>query len=417
MALLEITLDRYDRLDRLRRMLAEVSASNRFQRAKLGTAPRLASVEDFRRLPLCTKAELARDAERNPPFGSNLTYPLERYERYHQTSGTTGSPLRILDTAASWEWWLRCWAKVLDACGVTDADRAFFAFSFAPFIGFWSAFDAVSQRGALTVPGGGSDSSRRLRILLDTGCTALFCTPTYALRLAETARREGIDLAASQVRCAVLAGEPGGSIPAVRKRIEEAWNAVPYDHAGASEIGAYGIPCPRGRGVFVNEEEFIAEVLDPATLEPVEEGETGELVLTGLGRWGCPAIRYRTGDTVRPRRVAEGLLLEGGIIGRCDEMILVRSVNLYPAAIEEVIRRTAGTAEFRITARRERQMDEVQIELEAAAAVCAEVEREMRNAFGIRAPVRSLDAGALPRWEGKARRFRDLRAVGRPLRK
>ncbi len=411
MALLEANPEICDRLDRLRRMLSAVLAANDFQRDRLGAAPRVDSPADFRRLPLCAKAELADDARKNPPFGSNLTYPPERYARYHQTSGTTGAPLRILDTAESWEWWLRCWAKVLDACGVTGADRAFFAFSFAPFIGFWSAFDAVSRRGALTVPGGGADSSRRLRILLDTGCTALFCTPTYALHLAETARREGIDLAASSVRCAVLAGEPGGSIPAVRQRIAEAWGAVPYDHAGASEIGAYGIPCPQGRGMFVNEEEFIAEVLDPATLEPVEEGETGELVLTNLGRWGCPAIRYRTGDTVRPRRVAEGLLLEGGILGRCDEMILVRSVNLYPAAIEEVIRRVAGTAEFRITARREGQMDEVDIELEAAASVCGKVRQEIRNEFGIRAPVRPLDRGALPRWQGKARRFRDLRAA------
>ena len=411
MALLEANPELCDRLDRLRRMLSAVLAANEFQRDRLGAAPRVDSPADFRRLPLCAKAELADDARKNPPFGSNLTYPPERYARYHQTSGTTGAPLRILDTAESWEWWLRCWAKVLDACGVTGADRAFFAFSFAPFIGFWSAFDAVSRRGALTVPGGGADSSRRLRILLDTGCTALFCTPTYALHLAETARREGIDLAASSVRCAVLAGEPGGSIPAVRQRIAEAWGAVPYDHAGASEIGAYGIPCPQGRGMFVNEEEFIAEVLDPATLEPVEEGETGELVLTNLGRWGCPAVRYRTGDTVRPRRVAEGLLLEGGILGRCDEMILVRSVNLYPAAIEEVIRRVAGTAEFRITARREGQMDEVDIELEAAASVCGKVRQEIRNEFGIRAPVRPLDRGALPRWQGKARRFRDLRAA------
>ena len=413
MALLAANLEQGGRLERLQRMLAEVAASNPFQRARLGpmpaAMPRVASAEDFRRLPLCTKADLAADARKHPPFGSNLTYPLERYARYHQTSGTTGEPLRILDTAESWEWWLRCWAKVLDACGVTGADRAFFAFSFAPFIGFWSAFDAVSRRGALTVPGGGADSSRRLRILLDTGCTVLFCTPTYALHLAETARREGIDLTASAVRCLVLAGEPGGSIPAVRRRIEEAWGAAPYDHAGASEIGAYGIPCPQGRGLFVNEEEFIAEALDPQTLEPVEEGADGELTLTNLGRACSPAIRYRTGDIVRARRTAEGLLLEGGILGRCDEMILVRSVNLYPAAIEEVIRRAAGAAEFRITARREGQMDEVGIELEASAAVCAEVRREMRNAFGIRAPVRPLDQGALPRWEAKARRFRDLR--------
>lgn len=390
-------------------MLAEVLATNRFQQAKLGAERRVESWEDFRTLPLCNKGDLAADAKANPPFGSNLTYPVDRYERYHQTSGTTGSPLRILDTAASWDWWCICWDKVLDACQVSSADRAFFAFSFAPFIGFWSAFEAVSRRGALTVPGGGADSSRRLRILLDTGCTALFCTPTYALHLAETAKREGIDLTKSAVRCLVHAGEPGASIPAVRQRIEEAWGATPYDHAGSSEVGAFGIPATDGSGVLINEEEFIAEVLDPATLAPVEEGETGELVLTNLGRWGFPVVRYRTGDIVRPRRTPQGLLLEGGILGRADEMILIRSVNLYPAAIEEVIRRVAGIAEFRITATRESQMDEVAIELEASTALCQKVQQEITNEFGIRAPVISVEESTLPRWEAKARRFNDLR--------
>ncbi len=394
-------------------MLAEVPASNRFQQRKLGRECQIDSWEDFRNLPLCTKSELADDAKANPPFGSNLTYPIERYERYHQTSGTTGSPLRIMDTAASWDWWCVCWDKVLDACEVSSADRAFFAFSFAPFIGFWSAFEAVSRRGALTVPGGGADSSRRLRILLDTGCTALFCTPTYALHLAETAKREGIDLTRSAVRCLVHAGEPGASIPSVRNRIEEAWGATPYDHAGSSEVGAFGIPSSDGTGVIVNEEEFIAEVLDPTSSEPIEEGETGELVLTNLGRWGFPVVRYRTGDIVRPRRTAKGLLLEGGILGRADEMILVRSVNLYPAAIEEVIRRVAGVAEFRITATRDAQMDEVAIELEAPTPICQEVRHEIANEFGIRAPVVSVEDRALPRWEAKAKRFKDLRkAIG-----
>ncbi len=390
-------------------MLAEVLASNRFQQRKLGRERQVDSWEDFRSLPLCTKSELADDAKANPPFGSNLTYPIERYERYHQTSGTTGSPLRIMDTAAGWDWWCACWDKVLDACEVSSADRAFFAFSFAPFIGFWSAFESVSRRGALTVPGGGADSSRRLRILLDTGCTALFCTPTYALHLAETAKREGIDLTKSAVRCLVHAGEPGASIPSVRNRIEQAWAATPYDHAGASEVGAFGIPSSDGTGVIVNEEEFIAEVLDPTSPEPVEEGETGELVLTNLGRWGFPVVRYRTGDIVRPRRTAQGLLLEGGILGRADEMILVRSVNLYPTAIEEVIRRIAGIAEFRITATRDAQMDEVAIELEAPTPICQEVRQEIANEFGIRAPVVSVKERELPRWEAKAKRFKDLR--------
>ena len=182
--------------------------------------------------------------------------------------------------------------------GRGSADTVFLAFSFGPFIGFWSAYEGAKRIGALVVPGGGQSSSQRLHTILATKATVLVCTPTYALRLAEVAREEGLDIASSAVRVTIHAGEPGASIPSTRARIEEAWGARTYDHLGMTEMGAYGFTCLNQDAVHVNEAEFIAEILDPMTGTPVAEGEQGELVLTNLGRWGYPALRYRTGDRV-----------------------------------------------------------------------------------------------------------------------
>jgi phenylacetate-CoA ligase len=299
---------------------------------------------------------------------------------------------------------------VLRASGVRPGDRVFFAFSFAPFIGFWSAYHGVSMLGAMAIAGGGMDSRRRLGLLAETGATVLLCTPTYALHLAEVGRKEGVSTANSSVRLTIHAGEPGGSVPAVRQRISEAWGAEVFDHAGASEIGAFGTPDCEGRGVVLNEAEFIAEVIDPASGEPRGKEAEGELVLTNLGRVGWPVVRYRTGDIVRARRLADGrLLLEGGVLGRADEMITVRGVNVYPAAIENIIRRRAESGELRITARRAGEMDEISIELEADAATCRAVGEEIHDQIGLRASVVQAAEGSLPRFELKARRFRDLR--------
>ena len=402
-------LDRWGQLPRLREMLRHVVARNPFWRRKLDGLPLPSDAEEFRQLPLSSNEDLSADLLEHPPYGSNLTYPLEEYTKYHQTSGTMGAPLVVLDTPSSWDWWCDCWHAVLDASGVRSGDRAFFAFSFAPFIGFWSAYEAVARRDVLAVPGGGAATARRLRLLKDTDCTVLFSTPTYALHMSETARQQGIDIAGSSIRCAILAGEPGGSIPSVRGQIAEAWGAEVYDHAGASEIGAYGIPCPKGRGVFVNEREFIAEVLRVDSEEPAGEGETGELVITNLGRWACPVIRYRTGDLVRAKRLEGGLLLEGGILGRVDQMILLRGVNLHPSAIEAAVRRAAGAAEFRITVTRNGAMDEAEVEVEADPVACLAIGEEVQSSFGVRVAVRGAPRHSLPRWEHKAKRFLDLR--------
>jgi len=370
----------------------------------------VASWDDFRRLPCSTKRDLVDDQAAHPPFGTNLTYPLERYVRVHQTSGTTGVPLRWLDTQASWEWWAHCWRFVLAGAGLGPGDRVYFPFSFGLFIGFWAGFEGARALGALAIPGGGADSVARLAAMQALGATALVCTPSYALHLAQTGRERGVDVSALPVRVTVHAGEPGAGIPAVRARIEESWNARAFDHAGMTEIGAYGYECAAQAGLHVNESEFICEVLDPATGAPAREGE---LVLTNLGRLGSPVIRYRTGDRVR---IADAPCtcgrtfqrLEGGILGRLDDMLILRGVNVFPSAVEGIVRRFGAVEEFQIEVFRAGELDEARILVEVAdsdgAAVCAALQEALRAGLGLRLPVMLAAPRSLPRFELKARR-------------
>src|SRR2546429_4412853 len=289
-------------LARLQLGLSRILPHNRFYEEKLlSNTPSLTlqNIDDLSSFPYTAKQELVADQEFHPLFGSNLTYPLNEYIRLHQTSGTTGRPLKVLDTQESWDWWAECWTSVYQAAGVTRDDIVFLAFSFGPFIGFWSASEGAKRMGALTVPGGGMDSLQRLHTIQEVGATVLVCTPSYALRLAEVAQEHGMDMRESHVRVTIHAGEPGASIPATRQRIEYAWGAKTYDHAGMTEMGAYGFACSLQQGIHVNEGEFIAEILDPQSGQPVREGQAGELGLTNLGRWGGPALWYRTGDLVR----------------------------------------------------------------------------------------------------------------------
>jgi phenylacetate-CoA ligase len=368
----------------------------------------------FRTLPFTTKQEFIEDQLEHPPFGTNLSNPLRDYVRLHQTSGTTGAPLTILDTTETWDWWADCWTAVYHAAGVGRDDIVFLAFSFGPFIGFWSAYEGAKRIGALVVPGGGQSSLQRLHMIQATGATVLVCTPTYALHLAEVAAAEGIDLASSSVRVTIHAGEPGASIPSTRQRIQEAWGARAYDHIGMTEMGAYAFTCVDQDHVHVNEAEFIAEILDPITGEPVAEGEQGELVLTNLGRWAWPAIRYRTRDRVvrGPAQCACGrtfLTLPGGILGRVDDMLIVRGVNIYPSSIEAVLRRYPQVGEFRIIITQSGQLDEIEVEVECPEEQLPSLELELGEALHLRVPIRSVPAGSLPRFELKARRLVDRR--------
>jgi phenylacetate-CoA ligase len=398
---------RADQLRKLREGVARVLETNDFWRARLHAVQ---TWDDFERLPLTTKSELLNDQDAHPPFGTNLTFPMESYVRLHQTSGSSGDhPLRWLDTAESWEWWLRVWSDhVYPAAGVHAGDRVFFAFSFGPFIGFWTAFGGAERLGALAISGGAMTSEQRVRNMLDLHATVLLSTPTYALRLADVARAAGLDLAASDVRVTVHAGEPGASIPATRAAIETAYSASCFDHTGMTELGPTGHSCSQRDGIHVIESEFIFEVLD-ASGRPAPEGE---LVATNLGRWGMPLIRYRTGDRVKASREqcscgSPFMKLEGGILGRVDDMFTVRGVNLYPSQVEDIVRRHPGVAEFVIEHRRLRRMDEVTLLVEMAGddVSTARLEADLRQALGVRLGCRVVERGALPRSELKSRRI------------
>jgi phenylacetate-CoA ligase len=407
-------------LKRLREMLQAILPANEFYRAKFSANGLLdiRSMEMVKKLPFTTKSELVKDQELNPPFGSDLTFPTERYIRIHQTSGTTGKPMFWLDTEESWDWFVECWKTVFLAAGVRPEDRIYFAFSFGPFIGFWSGWEAARKVGALAIPGGGLSTTQRLKAIIDYQATVVVCTPSYALHMASEAGRAGINLAEkSRVRITIHAGEPGASIIGTKKRIEEAWGAKCYDHAGATEVGAYAFECEmQPGGVHINEREFIAEVVDAETCDAVKEGERGELIMTNLGRLGSPVIRYRTGDLVqasfRPCQCGcPFMLLEGGVLGRVDDMTVVRGVNVFPSAIENVMREFAEVEEFRIETFVREEMREVKLIVEPRPD-CASIDvlnekvaRRFRECLGLRPQVELVAPGTLPRFELKARRF------------
>jgi phenylacetate-CoA ligase len=407
----------------LRNLFAALIPNNRFYSrrfAEAGFLEGIASLADFAaRMPFTTKQELAGDQHEFPPYGTNLTYPLGDYTRFSQTSGSSGSPLRWLDTTESWGWMVGNWMEVLRACGVRAEDRILFAFSFGPYLGFWTAFEAGVRHGCLCLPGGGMSSLARLQVILDNGVTVLCCTPTYALRLGEVAQDEGICLADSKVRIILVAGEPGAGIPATRARIEGLWpGARLWDHHGMTEVGPVTFECPIRTGVLhVIESSFIPEVIDPESGRAVGPGERGELVLTNLGRTGSPLLRYRTGDLVS--RAAAGrcecgrydMALEGGILGRADDMVIIRGVNVYATAVEQIVRSFDQVAEYRVELSTDQALPEIALLIETvpdcadAKAVAQEIEAAMRTAFNLRVPVAIAPPGSLPRFELKAKRW------------
>lgn len=412
-------------IERLKALIGAIERENAFWSPRLraaGVDASIVSLDEFRRrMPLLTKAELTADQDAHPPYGTNFTYERRRYTRLHQTSSTSGRPLRWLDTAEDWRWLMGGWQAVFDAADVTPEDCAFFPCSFGPFIGFWMAWDAALDRGCLCIPGGGMNTATRLRAMVANRVTVVCCTPTYAIRLGEAAAEEGLDLSKAAVRTLIVAGEPGGSVPAVRARIERLWpGARVLDHHGMTEVGPVTFECPLRPGVLhVNEGMYLCEVVDAfgASLAAPQAGAEGELVLTTLGRAGSPVLRYRTGDLVRaeaPGVCACGrvtLRLRGGIIGRRDDMVVIRGTNLYPSALDAIMGAFPEVAEYRAEIGRSRGMADLRVIVEPreaagdASALCRRVEHAIRDAWNLRVHVRAASSGDLPRFELKARRW------------
>jgi phenylacetate-CoA ligase len=412
------TVDR--QLAALNQHIAEIAATNPFFRRKLGEAAGLDGFDSLAafcaRMPFTTKEELARDQIAHPPYGSTLTFPLTSYTRLHQTSGTAGRPIIWLDTPESWQWVLENWKMVWRKAGATRGDAAFFAFSFGPFLGFWAAFDSAVQFGLRAIPAGGLSSVERLRFLLAQRPRLLCCTPTYALRLADVARTESLDLGQSGVERIMVAGEPGGSVPEIRARIEKSWpGARVVDHHGMTEIGpvSYGVP-EEPTILRLMHHAYFCEVLQPGANVPVAPGDRGELVLTTLGRSACPLLRYRTGDLVRPIPLPgenpKAFALDGGILGRVDDMVIVRGVNLYPSAMDAAIRAVTGVREYQVEIDKRGTLPEIRVKFEAAGDgdPASELSKHLRATFQMRIAVEKVEPGTLPVFEVKARRWKIL---------
>lgn len=412
-----------EQLRQLNFLLETLSSGNEFYRRKLGSASRptrFDSVPAFlRSTPFTTKEELSLDQATHPPYGTNLSFPLSRYTRYSQTSASTGMPLRWLDTTEGWGWMLDNWSVVFGTSGVDPSDRVLFTFSFGPFLGFWTAFEAAVRLGCLCIPGGGLSSRARLQAVLDNRVSVLCCTPTYALRLGEVAQEEGVDLGATEVWRILTAGEPGGCIPSTRNRIQKVWQGVRVaDHHGMTEVGPVSFECSHRAGVLhVIESAYIAEIVDPETGRPVDQGKEGELILTPLGRKGSPLLRYKTGDLVKGAQEVPcvcgrfDLALEGGILGRLDDMVCIRGVNLHPAAVEEVIHSLQGVAEYQVHLEEQGSLPEIRVSVEPSpnvpnpAPLARTLEKRFRDVFTLRIPVAVAAIGSLPRFEMKARRW------------
>ena len=406
-----------DRWKKFRVLLENVMESNPFQKTRLPDFLGVSELRDFEDFlsvcPFTSKDELAKDRLENPPYGTNLSFPRDQYLKFHQTSGTLGKPMAWLDTSEDWKWMLGNWDRVLQAAGVDRGHRCYFAFSFGPFLGFWTAYDAAQRRGCLCMPGGGQGSEQRIRSMLEHEVEFLFCTPTYALRLPEVAKQAGIDLNGHRLRKIIVAGETGGSSPAFREQVGDAWgnDLALHDHYGMTEVGPVAYETPGGAGgLRVLLDSYFPEVIDPVSGKPVKDGVTGELVLTTLGRAGCPVFRYRTGDLVKVMRGVDevGLPtfdLQGGILGRSDDMVVARGVNLYPSAVDAVVRQFPEVAEYQVLCQEKDSMNEVSMLVEAPIESVRALEAALKEAFSLRIPVKRVESNSLPRFEMKARRW------------
>ncbi len=394
-------------------MLDQALPHNKFYAQKLARVKRpLKSLAELAEWPFTFKEELV-GSPRSSGLANHHTWPVERYSRFHQTSGTSGRPMVVLDTAEDWRWVVGCWEYVLDAAGVKAGDRALMAFSFGPHLGFWSAYEALTNRGALAIAAGGMTSPQRLELVRGQHPAVICCTPSYALHMTEIAVEHHIDVGQLGVRTLLVAGEPGGSVPGIRGKLEQMWKAKVHDHSGSTEAGPWGFGNSDGTGLHVIESEFIAEFLSLSSGAAAKEGEEAELVITTLGRPGCPIIRYRTGDVVRPRWNHSGenrfVMLEGGVLGRNDDMLVVRGVNVFPSSIDHIMHSFPEVVEYRATVYKVSEMNRIKIEVEDRMQQPERIAKEIKLRLGLRVEVETVPLGTLPRFEGKGKRFVDGR--------
>ena len=371
--------------------------------------------DNFDSFEFTSKLELQNSQSSYPPYGDFHYLDNAQYNRFHQTSGSSGSPLLFLDSKDGWEWLLNNWLKIFALAGIEKDDRLFFPFSFGPFLGFWTAFEASCKAGCLSFPGGGMSSEARLALIQNQKINVVFTTPSYALRLGEVARSQGINLQDMGLKKLVLAGEPGANIPATRLRIEKDWGPIVVDHHGMTETGPVTVECSATPSLLhIIEHAFIAEVIDPNTQKKLSFGSIGELVLSSIGRVGCPLLRYRTGDIVQLNHQKcacgfKGQSLMGGILSRADEMIFLKGNNIYPSALQNKLHSIERIVDFRITFYKTEANPQLLFEVETlqtdSESITDTIEKMIQTAFLFKPVIKIVPNGTLPRQEMKSKRF------------
>lgn len=380
------------------------------------------SLDDIRRFPFITKQTLRTRQEAVPPFGDLVAVPERDIVYISASSGSTGTPTASPFTAQDFEDWMDYEARQFWSSGLRPTDRYCHSLNFSLFIGGPCVLGA-QKLGALSIHAGTVPSERLLTILRQFQATALWTTPSYAWYLGETAIKEGLDLKKDlNVQRIFVAGEPGGSIPETRQRIESLWGASVYDYYGLSDIfGSCAGMCEEKEGLHWAEDHILVEVLDPETQEPVKEGGRGELVLTTLKKSARPIIRFRTGDIVsftsepcRCGRTSQRML---GTHGRLDDMLIIKGVNIFPSDVEAIARKMHDlTGEYKLIVTRENHLDSLTVEVERSATSPApdselreQFARHLKSVTGVSAQITILPPDTLPRATHKAKRVEDRR--------
>ena len=380
--------------------------------------------EDIRKVPKTDKGML-REVQNRPPFpyGDILAVPLEHVTEFRQTSGTTGTPVYQADTWQDWDWWAESWAYILYAQGYRSTDRVFIPFGYNIFVAFWAGHYAAEKVGCEVVPGGVLDTEARILKMQELKCTAFMATPTYVLGMADTARKMGIDPRSLGIKRITCAGEPGASIPTTKQRIEDAWGAKVYDHIGATEIGAWSYTCTAQRGLHVNEAFFLVEIEDTETGEIIDTpNKNGKMVITAFDRVAKPCIRFDSKDVIRWADYECDCgrtfrIIDGGVVGRADDITKVKGVLLAPTAIEEVVRSFPELSdEYEVVVSKIGDIDDILLKIEIKPefldqkdALLAKLKDQLRVRTNLGYKMEVHPFGSLPRYEVKAKRFKDLR--------
>ena len=381
------------------------------------------SLADIRRFPFIEKKVLRERQEALPPFGDLVAVPERDIVYISASSGSTGVPTASPFTAQDFDDWMDYEARQFWSSGLRPEDRYCHSLNFSLFVGGPCVLGA-QKLGALSIHAGTVPSERLLAIAKQFQATAIWTTPSYAWYLGETAVKEGIDpekdLAIKRI---FVAGEPGGSIPETRQRIEALWGAKVYDYYGLSDIfGSCAGMCEEQHGLHWAEDHILVEVLDPETQEPVAEGERGELVLTTLKKAARPMIRFRTGDIVSFTnepctcgRTSQRML---GTHGRLDDMLIIKGVNIFPSDIEAIARKDHDlTGEYKLIVERDNHLDILTVEIERAAPdasrdaeLATRFAGHLKSITGVSARIVILPPGTLPRATHKAKRVEDRRS-------